>query len=259
MPHARRRALGSRATAGLVIAGVGLSHFTSPQLFEGLTKSAFPRDTRQHIYINGGVETALGLGLSRQDPAAGHRRDDRLPGLFGRQRGLATGSDRTASGRAAVQRAHGSARSCGSASADRDRSPEPSPRGRRSGPARASTPGAPPPPAPPMTRPWPAAGCAGSLVAGRHVEPLGVVHVVQFRMIERPHYVGVDHRRQRLLADRESWSGSTTARRKVDRPPGGKPPRGCRSCRRSTGRYPRPASPPRPRCPPCWCPDSPSG
>jgi uncharacterized membrane protein len=50
--------------AGLAVAGVGLSHFTSPQLFDGVTKAAFPRNTRQRVYLHGGVETALGLGLS---------------------------------------------------------------------------------------------------------------------------------------------------------------------------------------------------
>jgi len=45
--------------AGLAVAGIGLSHFTSPQLFDGITKAAFPRNTRQHVYIHGGVETAL--------------------------------------------------------------------------------------------------------------------------------------------------------------------------------------------------------
>jgi uncharacterized membrane protein len=50
--------------AGLAVAGVGLAHFTSPQLFDGITKQAFPRNSRQHLYINGGIETALGLGLS---------------------------------------------------------------------------------------------------------------------------------------------------------------------------------------------------
>ena len=50
--------------AGLAVAGIGLSHFTSPQLFDGITKTAFPRNTRQRVYIHGGVETALGLGLS---------------------------------------------------------------------------------------------------------------------------------------------------------------------------------------------------
>ena len=42
----------------------GLAHFVRPQLFESITKAAFPRNTRQHIYINGGIETALGLGLA---------------------------------------------------------------------------------------------------------------------------------------------------------------------------------------------------
>jgi uncharacterized membrane protein len=50
--------------AGLAVAGAGLAHFTSPQLFDGITKQAFPRNSRQHLYINGGIETALGLGLS---------------------------------------------------------------------------------------------------------------------------------------------------------------------------------------------------
>ncbi|MGH3523457.1 MAG: hypothetical protein ACRDU4_11690 [Mycobacterium sp.] len=50
--------------SGLVLAGAGLAHFTSPQMFEPITKSAFPRNTRQHIYTNGGIETVLGLGFS---------------------------------------------------------------------------------------------------------------------------------------------------------------------------------------------------
>lgn len=56
----------SRAAAfvGLALAGTGVAHFTSPRLFEGITKAAFPRDTRRHILVNGGIETALGLGLA---------------------------------------------------------------------------------------------------------------------------------------------------------------------------------------------------
>jgi uncharacterized membrane protein len=50
--------------SGLGLAGVGVSHFTSPQLWEPITKPAFPRRTRQHIYTNGGIETVLGLGFS---------------------------------------------------------------------------------------------------------------------------------------------------------------------------------------------------
>jgi uncharacterized membrane protein len=52
------------AFAGLALAGTGVSHFTSPQLFEPIIKPAFPRATRKHIYTNGGIETALGLGFS---------------------------------------------------------------------------------------------------------------------------------------------------------------------------------------------------
>ncbi|WP_458319087.1 hypothetical protein [Mycolicibacterium brisbanense] len=49
--------------AGLGLAGTGVAHFVKPQLFESITKSAFPKDTHKHIYTNGGIETALGLGL----------------------------------------------------------------------------------------------------------------------------------------------------------------------------------------------------
>ena len=47
---------------GLALAGTGLAHFGVPQLFEGMTKAAFPTDTRAHVYI----ETAVGLGLAAQ-------------------------------------------------------------------------------------------------------------------------------------------------------------------------------------------------
>lgn len=64
MPTNNRKHSRALTLAGLGIAGVGLAHFTSPQLFDGITKQAFPRNSRQHLYINGGIETALGLGLS---------------------------------------------------------------------------------------------------------------------------------------------------------------------------------------------------
>lgn len=50
--------------AGLTVAAVGVSHFAKPALWESLTAQAFPRDTRKHVYTNGGIETALGLGLA---------------------------------------------------------------------------------------------------------------------------------------------------------------------------------------------------
>jgi uncharacterized membrane protein len=50
--------------SGLAIAGLGLAHFTSPRMWEPITKTAFPRNTRQHVYTSGGIETVLGLSLS---------------------------------------------------------------------------------------------------------------------------------------------------------------------------------------------------
>jgi uncharacterized membrane protein len=50
--------------AGLALAGTGLSHFVVPQVYEGVTKAAFPTNTRQHVYIDGAIETAVGLGIA---------------------------------------------------------------------------------------------------------------------------------------------------------------------------------------------------
>lgn len=49
--------------AALAVAVTGLTHLIKPQAWEPLTKPAFPNDTRRHVYTNGGIETALGLGL----------------------------------------------------------------------------------------------------------------------------------------------------------------------------------------------------
>jgi uncharacterized membrane protein len=50
--------------SGLALAGLGLAHFTSPRMWEPITKTASPRNTRQHVYTNGGIETVLGLSFS---------------------------------------------------------------------------------------------------------------------------------------------------------------------------------------------------
>jgi uncharacterized membrane protein len=47
----------------LALAGTGVAHFVRPELFEGITKSAFPQDTDRHLKTNGAIETAIGLGL----------------------------------------------------------------------------------------------------------------------------------------------------------------------------------------------------
>lgn len=48
---------------GLALAGSGVTHFVAPQLFESITRPAFPRDTDRHIKTNGSIETAIGIGL----------------------------------------------------------------------------------------------------------------------------------------------------------------------------------------------------
>ncbi|WP_343600578.1 hypothetical protein [Mycobacterium sp.] len=59
-----RRSSRLAVLSGLALAGVSVSHFASPQLFDPITRPVFPRNTRQHILTNGGIETAIGLGLS---------------------------------------------------------------------------------------------------------------------------------------------------------------------------------------------------
>lgn len=48
---------------GVALAAAGLSHFARPEWYEPMTKLAFPRNTRRHVYIDGGIETAIGVGL----------------------------------------------------------------------------------------------------------------------------------------------------------------------------------------------------
>lgn len=61
MPNENSRAA---TVAGLALAGAGVSHFVAPALYEGLTKPAFPTNTRQHVYVDGAIETAVGLGIA---------------------------------------------------------------------------------------------------------------------------------------------------------------------------------------------------
>ena len=49
--------------AGVGLAAVGAGHFVRPELFDGITEPAFPENTRRFLYLNGSLETALGVGL----------------------------------------------------------------------------------------------------------------------------------------------------------------------------------------------------
>jgi uncharacterized membrane protein len=50
--------------AGLGLAAVGLSHFVAPKIYDGMTKLAYPDNTRTHVYIDGGIETVVGLAIA---------------------------------------------------------------------------------------------------------------------------------------------------------------------------------------------------
>ena len=60
------------------MAAVGLSHFARPQAFASITAAAFPDNVRRHTYIDGGIETAIGVGL-----IAPQTRKIALAGLLG--------------------------------------------------------------------------------------------------------------------------------------------------------------------------------
>ncbi|CAM5664738.1 hypothetical protein MAUB1S_04944 [Mycolicibacterium aubagnense] len=49
--------------AGIGFALTGLAHFVKPDLFKGITATAFPEDVNKHLKVNGSIETALGVGL----------------------------------------------------------------------------------------------------------------------------------------------------------------------------------------------------
>lgn len=47
----------------MALAATGLSHFLKPQIYDKMTAVAFPNNTRRHVYIDGAIETAIGVGL----------------------------------------------------------------------------------------------------------------------------------------------------------------------------------------------------
>ena len=53
-----------RLWRGLLTSSIGLAHFAMPQRFEPLNVAlGFARHTRRHVYINGAIETAIGLTM----------------------------------------------------------------------------------------------------------------------------------------------------------------------------------------------------
>lgn len=54
----RRQNRPARAAVGI---GVGLAHFLAPRVFDPFNRLGFPRHARAFTYINGGIETTLGI------------------------------------------------------------------------------------------------------------------------------------------------------------------------------------------------------
>jgi uncharacterized membrane protein len=52
--------------AGVALAAAGIAHFAKPDAFDEITKTAFPEDVRKYTFINGGIETALGVALANR-------------------------------------------------------------------------------------------------------------------------------------------------------------------------------------------------
>ncbi|MCD2144988.1 MULTISPECIES: hypothetical protein [Gordonia] len=62
--RARSADSASARLVGIGLAGSGLAHFTSPRLFEPITRPVFPRGTRAWVFANGTTETVLGLAIA---------------------------------------------------------------------------------------------------------------------------------------------------------------------------------------------------
>lgn len=50
-----------RRVVGIVVTLVGVAHFAVPRLFDPVNRLGFPDRTRLFTYVNGGVETVIGL------------------------------------------------------------------------------------------------------------------------------------------------------------------------------------------------------
>ncbi|EHI13396.1 hypothetical protein [Mycolicibacterium thermoresistibile] len=52
---------GNRHLLGLVVSLIGVAHFVAPRLFDPVNRLGFPTRARTFTYVNGGLETLLGV------------------------------------------------------------------------------------------------------------------------------------------------------------------------------------------------------
>lgn len=56
-----RRGLWDRRIRGRAALAIGLAHFAFPNLFDPINRLGFPGHARTFTYINGGIESAMGV------------------------------------------------------------------------------------------------------------------------------------------------------------------------------------------------------
>ena len=56
-------ALLSTGKIGFLVAALGAAHFAAPEVFEDVTRTAFPENTREWVVRNGATEAAIGVAM----------------------------------------------------------------------------------------------------------------------------------------------------------------------------------------------------
>lgn len=51
------------ALFGAVISAIGVAHIVAPKRFESVNRRMFTRNIRRHVYINGAIETSIGVAV----------------------------------------------------------------------------------------------------------------------------------------------------------------------------------------------------
>jgi uncharacterized membrane protein len=67
MEDATRYGSASHRYRAPVVVAIGLSHYLWPRLFDPINRLGFPNDPHRHTYINGAIETAIGVSMARPE------------------------------------------------------------------------------------------------------------------------------------------------------------------------------------------------
>ncbi|WP_102417355.1 hypothetical protein [Mycobacterium sp. 4858] len=59
------RSAHTRQALGLLSSSIGVAHFLVPRIFDPINRLGFPNHARTFTYVNGAIETALGVVLLR--------------------------------------------------------------------------------------------------------------------------------------------------------------------------------------------------